>query len=63
MIPVVLAWLDVLAWTLPVVCFPLQLAGLLGGPVTSFMLYPVLLFEVALALWLIIKGVADRQVS
>ena len=58
MIPVGLAWFGVLASTLPVVCFPLQLAGLLGGPVTSFMWYPVLLFEVALALWLIIKGVA-----
>ena len=58
MIPVPLAWLGVLASILPAVCFPLQLAGLLGGPVTSFMWYPVLLFEVALALWLIIKGVA-----
>ena len=58
MIPVALAWLGVLGSILPVVCFPLQLAGLLGGPVTSFMWYPVLLFEVMLALWLIIKGVA-----
>jgi len=63
-IPVALAWLGVLASILPVVCFPLQLAGLLGGPVTSWMWYPILLFEVALALWLIIKGVvapAPRQ--
>jgi hypothetical protein len=58
MIPVALAWLGVLASILPVVCFPLQLAGLLGGPVTAFMWYPILLLEVALALWLIIKGVA-----
>jgi hypothetical protein len=58
-----LAWLGVLGSILPAVCFPLQLAGLLGGPVTSFIWYPVLLFEVALALWLIIKGVADRHVS
>jgi hypothetical protein len=58
MVPVALAWFGVLASVLPVVCFPLQLAGLLGGPVTSFMWYPILLFEVALALWLIIKGVA-----
>jgi hypothetical protein len=35
---------------LPAVCFPLQLAGLLGGPVTSFMWYPILLFEMTLAL-------------
>src|SRR6266542_1022533 len=58
MVPVALAWFGVLASILPVVCFPLQLAGLLGGPVTTFMWYPVLLFELALAPWLIIKGVA-----
>jgi len=58
MIPVALAWLGVLASILPVVCFPLQLVGFRGGPIASFMWYPVLLFEVALALWLIIKGVA-----
>ena len=58
MIPVALAWLGVLASILLVVCLPLQLAGLLGGPVTSFMWLPMLLFEVPLALWLIVKGVA-----
>lgn len=64
MIPVALAWLGVLASILTVVCFPLQLIGLLDGPVTSFMWFPILLSEVALALWLIIKGVvapAPRQ--
>ena len=59
MIPTALAWLGVLGSILPVVCFPLQLAGLLGGPVTSFMWYPIILFEIVLALWLIIKGVAS----
>jgi len=58
MIPAALAWFGVLASILPVVCFPLQLAGLLNGPVASFMWYPVMLFEVVLALWLIVKGVA-----
>lgn len=58
MIPVALAWLGVLASILLVVCLPLQLAGLLGAPVTSFMWFPMLAFEVALALWLIVKGVA-----
>ena len=58
MIPVALAWLGVLASILLVVCLPLQLAGLLGAPVTSFMWLPMLLFEVPLALWLIVKGVA-----
>ena len=58
MIPVALAWLGVLASILLVVCLPLQLAGFLGGPVTSFIWLPMLLFEVPLALWLIVKGVA-----
>jgi hypothetical protein len=57
MIPVALAWLGVFASILLVVYLPLQLAGLLG-PVTSFIWFPILLFEVVLGLWLIIKGVA-----
>ena len=56
MIPISLAWLGVLASVLLVVLCPLQLAGLVGGPVTTFMWLPMLLFEVVLALWLIIKG-------
>jgi hypothetical protein len=55
-IPVALGWLGVLASILLVVFCPLQLAGLLSGPVTTFMWLPMLLFEVVLALWLIIKG-------
>ena len=56
MVPAGLAWLGVLASFLLVVCCPLQLAGFLSGPITSWMWLPMLLFEVALALWLIIKG-------
>lgn len=58
MIPPLLAWPGVVASILPLVCFPLQIAGLLGGPITSIMWFPILLLEVALAWWLIIKGVA-----
>ena len=61
MIPVPLAWLGVLASILLIVCLPLQLAGLLGGPVTSVMWIPMLLFEVPLGLWLIFKGVGPAQ--
>jgi Domain of unknown function (DUF4386) len=57
MIPVPLGWLGVLASVLLVVCCPLVLAGLLRGPLTTYMWLPMLLFEVVLALWLIIKGV------
>ncbi len=57
-IPVPLAWLGVLASLLLVVALPLQLAGFLRGPVTNFIWIPMLVFEVAFALWLLIKGVA-----
>jgi hypothetical protein len=57
-IPVPLAWLGVLASVLLVVALPLKLADFLRGPVTFFVWLPMLVFEVALALWLLIKGVA-----
>jgi len=59
-IPVSLAWLGLLASVLLVVLIPAQLAGLIEGPVTDFMWIPMLVFEVGLALWLLIKGVAMR---
>lgn len=64
LIPVALAWLGVVASALLVVILPLQLAGLFGGPmtwtasVTWLVWLPMLVFEVTLALWLLIKGVA-----
>lgn len=64
LIPVALAWLGVLASVMLVVILPLQLAGLFGGPtswsasITWLAWLPMLMFEVTLALWLLIKGVA-----
>jgi Domain of unknown function (DUF4386) len=57
-IPVPLAWLGVLGSVLLVVALPLQLAGFLRGPVTYFVWIPIAVFEVVLAFWLLIKGVA-----
>ena len=59
MIPIPLAWLGVVASVLLVVTLPLQLAGFLRGPITSFIWLPMLAFEVPFALWLLIKGVAE----
>jgi hypothetical protein len=65
MIPVALAWLGVIASALLVLLLPLQIAGLFGGPrawsspVTWAVWSPLLLFEVVLAMWLLIKGVAS----
>ena len=63
MIPVILAWLGVLASALLVVILPPQLAGLFGGAtnwsqsVDWLIWLPMLVFEVVLSLWLLIKGV------
>jgi hypothetical protein len=61
MVPVALAWVGVVASVLLVVGLPLQLAGYLDGTITNLMWLPMLLFEVPLAFWLIIKGVAPRR--
>jgi len=58
MIPITLAWLGVVASLLLVVGLPLQGAGFLRGPVTSLMWIPMAAFEIPLALWLLVKGVA-----
>lgn len=63
MIPVKLAWLGVFASALLVLILPLQRAGLFGEPaswsgmVNWLMWMPMLVFEVVLAFWFIIKGV------
>ena len=54
-IPVPLAWLGVLASVLLLVALPLELVGFIK--VTLVMWMPMLVFEVAFALWLLIKGV------
>jgi hypothetical protein len=58
MIPAILAWLGLVASVLLVVGLPLQGAGFLRGPVTSFMWGPMAAFEVPLAVWLLVRGVA-----
>lgn len=67
MIPITLAWLGVVASVLLVVILPLQLAGLFGGAmswsasVTWIVWLPMLVYELVLALWLLIKGVDEPK--
>jgi len=56
MIPVPMAWLGVVSSVLVVVALPLQLFGLIADNWLVWM--PLLVFEVAFALWLLVKGVA-----
>ncbi len=63
MIPTPLAWLGVVASVLLVIGLPLQMTGVLGAPITSLMYLPMLAFEVPLALWLLVKGVATSATT
>jgi hypothetical protein len=64
-IPVPLAWLGLVASVLLVVALPVQLAGFLPVLLAWPIWMPMLAFEVTLALWLLVKGVAvpSRQRS
>jgi hypothetical protein len=45
-----------------VVGVPLQLAGVLRGPILTWVIFlPMVAFEVPFALWLLVKGVAVGQ--
>ena len=57
MVPVSLAALGVLSSALLAVGVSLQLAGFLTGPLTGYQWIPEIAFTIALALWLLIKGV------
>jgi hypothetical protein len=58
MIPAPIAWVGVFGSALLVVILPLQLAGVVTGPIAQVVWIPVALFELTLAPWLLIKGVA-----
>ncbi len=59
MVPVSIAWLGVFASGLLAVILPLQLAGFFTAALTRYYQWlPALVFQVVLALWLLIKGVA-----
>jgi hypothetical protein len=63
MVPAALAWLGVLSSALLVVTLPLQIAGFSTGPVSGYYQWlPSLLFQLVLAPWLLIKGVASPRV-
>ena len=61
MIPIALAWLGVTASIVLVAGLPLQLAGFFSGRFFDLMWIPMAVFEVGLALWLILKGVASPE--
>jgi hypothetical protein len=58
MIPAPIAWVGVVGSALLVVILPLQLAGFVTGVIGQVAWIPVAVFELTLAPWLLIKGVA-----
>ncbi len=63
MIPVWLAWIGVIGSALLIIALPLQLTHVLGGVVTQLMWIPVAIFELVVAVWFIVKGVASPEIS
>ena len=62
MVPLAIAWMGVIATGLLAVGLPLELAGFITGPLTGYYQWmPALVFQVALALWLLTKGVAKPE--
>ena len=57
-IPVSLAWLGVVASVLLVVVLPARLVGAVGSPITEIVWLPMLVFELVLGVWLLVKGAA-----
>jgi hypothetical protein len=57
-VPAALAWLGLLASILVLVILPMALVGIRFGLLNKVMWLPMLVFEVTLALWLILKGAA-----
>lgn len=63
-VPVSIAWLGVFSSGLLAVTLPLQIAGFSTGPLTGYYQWlPALGFQIVLALWLLIKGVATPAMS
>ena len=61
MIPVWLAWVGVIASALLIVGLPLQLTEVLTGLASQLIWIPVAVFELVVAVWLIVKGVATPE--
>ena len=57
MIPIVLAWLGVVASLIVTIGLPLQLLGIVHGAIAQLMWLPMAAFEIPLGIWFIAKGV------
>ena len=60
LVPAWLAWVGLVASAIVVVGLPLELLGALPKLVSQAMWVPMILFEIPLGVWLIVKGVTPR---
>ena len=61
MIPVVLAWIGIIGSAIAAVGVPLELIHVLRGTPAQLMWIPIAVFEITVAFWFIIKGVAPTR--
>ncbi len=59
-IPLWLAWLGVASSVLLVACLPLQMAGALKGTITMVIWIPAAIYEVTIAVWLLVKPISEE---
>lgn len=58
LIPIWLAWIGVATIGVQMICVPLHIAGIVPGSLVERLWMAILLYEVPLGCWLLIKGVA-----
>ncbi len=61
MIPTALAWIGVIGSAIVAIGAPLERIGVLRGPPAQLMWIPIAVFEVTVAVWFIIRGVAPAR--
>lgn len=61
MIPAVLAWIGVIGSAIVAVGQPLEAVSILRGSLAQLMWIPIAVFEITVAFWFIIKGVAPSR--
>jgi hypothetical protein len=61
LIPRWMAWTGVITIGLQLICVPLYVATIVPGKIVNWLLFPILLYEVPLGIWLIRKGVRTTE--
>ena len=61
LIPQWLAWIGVITIGVQAIFVPLQIASMVPGSMVNWLWFPILLYEVPLGVWLIVKGTGSRS--